>query len=103
MSRILSCYDRSIFEISDHFIKVIFPFSQSIEEGNTANGDNNGDNNDEKQILSLVAKSPYITAREMSVLTGFSTRKISRIIRNMREAGTITRMGSSRKGYWKIQ
>ena len=29
MSRILKYYDRDIFEISDHFIKVVFPFCLS--------------------------------------------------------------------------
>ena len=47
-------------------------------------------------------KEPDITARQMSEQTGFSTRKISRIIRNLRESGQIVRMGSSRKGYWKV-
>lgn len=32
MSRILKYYDRDIFEISDHFIKVVFPFSLSIRK-----------------------------------------------------------------------
>ena len=48
MSRILKYYDKGIFEISDHFIKVIFPFYLSEDEANTANGDNNGDNSDER-------------------------------------------------------
>lgn len=33
---------------------------------------------------------------------GMSTRKISRIIKELRESEIITRMGSSRKGYWKV-
>lgn len=38
MSRILQSYDRSIFEISDHFIKAIFPFSLSANDEIVANG-----------------------------------------------------------------
>lgn len=117
MSRILKYYDKNIFEISDHFIKVIFPFYLSENEennvigdnngNNTAigdnNGDNNGDNRDEREIMALLAKKPYITAKEMSMQTGFSTRKISRIMRNLRETGRIVRVGSPRKGYWEIK
>ena len=51
----------------------------------------------------LLAKKPYITAKEMSMQTGFSTRKISRIMRDLREAGKIVRVGSSRKGYWEMK
>ena len=101
MSRILRHYDKSIFEISEHFVKVIFPFF--ILEENMAHGDNNGDNNGVRDLLALLEKDPYITAKEMSMYTGFSTRKISRIMRELRETGRIVRVGSPRKGYWKIK
>ena len=103
MSRILRYYDKSIFEISEHFVKVIFPFFILEEEENIANGDNNGDNNGVRELFALLEKDPYITAREMSMYTGFSTRKISRIIRELRETGRIVRVGSPRKGYWEIK
>lgn len=111
MSRILKYYDKGIFEISDHFIKVIFPFYLSEDKENIANGDKTGDNNgdktgdnsDETEIMALLAQKPFITAKEISVQTGFSTRKISRIIRELRETDKIVRVGSPRKGYWIIK
>lgn len=107
MSRILQSYDRSIFEISDHFIKVIFPFSLPVDDENVAIGDNNGDisgdnQSDSNKVLLLLEKEPDITAKKMSEQTGMSTRKISRIIRELRESEMIIRIGSSRKGYWEI-
>ena len=103
MSRILRFYDKSIFEISDHFIKVVFPFSAPNENEIIANGDNNGDNNgDENRVLLLLEKEPNLTAKKISEQTGFSTRKISRIIKSLRETGKIIRVGSARKGYWKV-
>ena len=106
MSRILQSYDSDIFEISDHFIKVIFPFSLSAND-NVAIGDNNGDINgdnrsDRNKVLVLLEEKSGITAKEMSEQTGLSTRKISRIIRELRESEVIIRMGSNRKGHWKI-
>ena len=106
MSRILQSYNRDIFEISDHFIKVIFPFSLSAND-NVAIGDNNGDINgdnrsDRNKVLVLLEEKPGITAKEMSEQTGLSTRKISRIIRELRESEVIIRMGSNRKGHWEI-
>ncbi len=104
MSRILRFYNTDIFEISEHFIKVIFPFSSPNANRNIANGDKNGDNSgDEKRVLLLLEKEPDITAKRLSEKTGFSTRKISRIIRNLREEERITRIGSARKGYWQIK
>ena len=47
MSRILGAYDKTIFEISEHFIKVIFPFSWVEQKKdmikNKLNGDENGE------------------------------------------------------------
>ncbi|MCI9419886.1 MAG: HTH domain-containing protein [Eubacterium sp.] len=95
MSRILRFYDKSIFEISDYFIKVVFPFSVPNENEIIANGDEN-------RVLLLLEKEPNFTAKKISEQTGFSTRKISRIIKSLRETGKIIRVGSARKGYWKV-
>ena len=69
MSRILQSYDRSIFEISDHFIKAIFPFSLSANDEIVANRDNNGDISGENQsdrdkVLLLLKEEPDITAKK---------------------------------------
>lgn len=80
MSRILKAYDKNIYEISEHFIKVIFPFS-SEKGSNIASEEFIGDDNgDEIKILLLLEKEPDITAKRISEKTGFSTRKVSRII-----------------------
>ena len=103
MSRILRYYNKDIFEISEHYIKVSFPFFTPNENENIANGDKNGDNDgDENKILRLLEKEPDITAKRLSEKTGFSTRKISRVIRKLREEERIMRIGSARKGYWMI-
>lgn len=103
MSRILHAYDKNIFEISEHFVKVSFPFSKPKKQPIIANGDESGDDNgDENKILEILKSNPYITAKNMSQQSGISTRKISRIIKYLRETGKIVRVGSDRKGYWKI-
>lgn len=105
MSRILKTYDRNIFEISEHYIKVIFPFfraEESIVIGDESGDESGDENGDEMMILLVLKKEPDITAKRISEKTGFSTRKISRIIKGLRESGKIIRVGSDRKGYWKI-
>jgi predicted HTH transcriptional regulator len=69
-----------------------------------ANGDDNGDDNDdETRVLNLLRSEPAITARKMSEMLGVSPRKISRIIKSLRETGKIVRIGSDRKGYWEMK
>lgn len=111
MSRILKVYDKNIFQISDHFIKVVFPFADGMTLENTAtahkaggkNGSKNGGNSQDKErVMKLMKNVPEITVNELSDQTGMSTRKISRIIKELRESKKISRIGSARKGYWKI-
>lgn len=99
MSRILKAYDKDIFEISEHFIKVTFPFFKE-ENSIFCNGDENGDEN---KVISILRERPEITANALSQELGCSTRKISRIIKKLREGGKIKRVGSDRKGYWEIR
>lgn len=103
MSRILDAYDRTIFEISEHFIKVVFPFSLVDQKNDIITKSLHGDENgDDRKVILVLEKDPEITAKKMSEKLGFSTRKISRIMQKLRESGKITRIGSDRKGYWKI-
>lgn len=106
MSRILKSYDKSIFQISEHFIKAVFPFAKSFNNNRTVRGDvigsDNGDVNGNDVVLKLIVNQPTITANELSRESSFSTRKISRIVKELKESGKITRIGSDRKGYWQI-
>lgn len=104
MSRILKVYDKSIFNISGHFIKVEFPFSVPKDNKIIAIGDEIGDDNgDENKVLEVLRMNPAITAKKLSGTINMSPRKISRIIKGLREKGIIVRVGSDRKGYWEIK
>ena len=111
MSRILSVYDRDIFHISEHFIKVEFPFPAqqpvSIIANNDDGGDDNGnDNGDEKtdelRALEILRHNPNITAKLMAKQMNISPRKVSRIIKSLKEQKKIVREGSDRKGFWRV-
>lgn len=107
MSRILSVYDKGIFDISEHFIKVEFPFSMLKETPIIVSGNDNGnesgnDRTGKEILLEILAKEPSITAKTMANKTGMSARKIARIMRQLREDEVIVRVGSDRKGYWEI-
>ena len=103
MSRILKAYPKDIFEISEHFIKVVFPIENAQEMPAIANGDINGDiNGDAEKVFKLLSEKPGITAKEMEAVLGFSGRKISRIMKELKNKGKIVRIGSNKTGYWKI-
>lgn len=97
MSRILKAYDRNIFDISDHFIKVTFFFTES----NTGAGDNTGDNI-AKKILMVLQTNSQITEKQISAVLGISPRSVSRFIKQLKDNRQIRRIGSARKGYWEI-
>ena len=85
MSRILKEYDKSIFHISEHFIKVEFPFSLPKDNIIIANGDDNGneigdDDSEMMKVLGLLEENASITAKQMSEQMDISTRKVSRLI-----------------------
>lgn len=107
MSRILRAYPKDIFEISEHFIKVVFPVEKAQEIPIIANGNENGNdsgnvNDIENKLLLILQQKPNATARELSLALEISTRKVARLIKMLKEAGRISRVGSDRKGYWKI-
>lgn len=109
MSRILKAYDRAVFQISDHFIKAVFPFDETLRVGNTANGDKNGGKNggkngvdEARKVMKLMLDNPEITVNELSIRLEISSRKMSRIIKELRESGKIVRIGSTRKGLWQV-
>ena len=100
MSRILKVYDKSIFHISEHFIKIEFPFSLPKQTNIITIGNDIGNDNLETlKVLDILEKNSSITAKQMNI----SPRKVSRLIKKLKENGKIIRIGSDRKGYWKIQ
>ena len=112
MSRILKVYDKSIFSISEHFIRVEFPFSvpkgissaDNNDVGNVSNNVSNvSDNDAEHRVLEFLRQEPTATGRGMAAELGISDRQVWRILKKLRENGTILRIGTTRKGYWEVK
>lgn len=111
MSRILSAYDRDVFNISANFVRVIFYFDE--QENDRANDSVNDRVNDsvndsaeniskEQVILRLIADQPTITINRMSEKTGLSASTINRYLKKLREAGKIKRQGADKNGKWHV-
>jgi len=55
-----------------------------------------------KEILNYLKNNPNLTAQELAKMLNKTTRTIERNIKELREKGIITRLGSDKTGSWKI-
>lgn len=72
-------------------------------------GDNKGDiKNDDKYtpnelaLINLIISDGTITTVEMAERTNISRKSVSAIIKKLKELGIVYRLGSKKKGQWKI-
>ena len=56
----------------------------------------------QKTILELISKNPYITTTELSKFVGISTRKIKENTAKLKDKKILKRVGHSTSGYWEI-
>ncbi|MBQ4597503.1 MAG: HTH domain-containing protein [Methanocorpusculum sp.] len=57
----------------------------------------------EDKILEYIKQNPEITQKELTDILGISDRQIRKTILLLKENNIIIRVGSSRKGYWKLE
>ncbi len=103
--------DQEAFDIHDTYINVIIPFNKKV--ANTIptgknDGKNDGKNlsdeltDNEKRILLELINNPSIPYDTLVVELGISRRTVSRVFVSLVEKGFIERIGTNKKGYWKI-
>ena len=56
----------------------------------------------ERAILSLLAEDPAYTYTLLAQKLAVSRKTVSQRIKSLKEKGIIQRIGSEKKGYWKI-
>ena len=56
----------------------------------------------EQKLLSLIARSPHISAREMAASLGITQRQCERILATLKQQQRIRRSGSNKSGYLEI-
>lgn len=59
-------------------------------------------NEKEIQVLTLIRKDNYCTKEKLIETTSISSRSIDRIISSLKNKGLLTRVGSNKSGYWKV-
>lgn len=95
---------KSVSFESDMLISTVtYPLASTKYSRNAGeNSGENGENNDENKVLEIIRKAPNITQPQIAIQTGFSTRKVNRIIASLRKKEIITRVGKTKGGHWEI-
>lgn len=79
---------------------VEYPLASRLDNRHV--GEKNGENGDKKAILEAIKENSFITQPKLAEITGFSQRKVNRIIASLRESGKIKRIGKTKGGHWEI-
>ena len=98
LSRILRVYDRSVFEFTQSFTVVTFPFEKAFIS--SSNGEINGEI---KLLLNVIRAHPDVTIPKLVELTGKSKNTVFRILKRCQADGFLWREGSRKDGRWIVK
>ena len=56
----------------------------------------------EEKVLNEIIKNPNITQIDLSNIIGITRRTIVNVLHSLKDKNLIERIGSNKKGYWKI-
>lgn len=110
--KIVSKYGRDSIRIEKNRVIVTIPFNkidavqddesnivQTIDEKKAINSLNSS----QKSIVRYMRDNPNVTIGRLIKITHLSESGISKNIRILKDLGIIERIGSDRKGYWKVK
>ncbi len=93
-----------LFDISEHFISVRFPFNKeavSILDEQTSGGVGKSDMNlsdNARLVLQIIKQDGTLTQKEIAEQSLLSTRSVQRAMKELRDNGVIAREGSDKNG-----
>lgn len=100
--RILNKYDKSVFVFSPNFIKVSIPFKNQRIENKIENKIDIKISTRQKSIIKLIKNNVNITQDQIAIELGVSRFTIIRELKLLEEKGVVSREGSNKTGFWKI-
>lgn len=105
--QITKVYGRDAFEFRENSIVVTIPFDKLDTKVGDKAGDKVGDktkklNPTRQRIMEEIRNNPNITQPQLISLIGIGRTAIQNNITFLRENGYIERVGSNKKGYWKV-
>ena len=98
--RILSKYDESIFTFSSNFIKVSIPFNKQKNSSNSNETSTKNVSKRQLKIMELIKEN--LTQDEIADKLGVSRFTVIRDIKLLEQNGFLSRVGSNKTGFWKI-
>lgn len=57
---------------------------------------------EERQVTDLLRKDSGYTTTMLAEMLGISRKTVSKRLKSLKDKGIIERVGSDRKGYWKL-
>lgn len=97
---IVDKYGKDAFDINENHITVKIPFAfiPSMKQV-----DLKGLSPTYVKVLMALKNNPTFTIKDVSLYCGISTSRVSVIIKNLKEANKLERVGSNKDGYWLVK
>lgn len=113
MERIMKVYDKSNFEFLPNFLRINFYFDKNVMEylgkneqettqNTTQNTTQKKMTETQQKIVELIKEKPTITQKQIAEITRLTPDGVKYNIKELKKLNIIERVGSDRKGYWKI-
>ena len=120
MNRILDKYPQDIFNFSENFLEVCFPFAEGYIESHERVPGGKGESSSDGLTDSLSGKrresvgktsgkiidacrdNPSITIPELAKLIGITERSVQRNIQKLQLNNLLHRVGGRKEGYWEV-
>lgn len=103
--KISEVYGKNAFSFRENSIVVTIPFEKvgiiTEKVGNKSAG-KSGMNERRQRILKEMRDNPNVTAKELHNMLGISETAVDNNISFLKSNGYIERVGSKKKGYWKV-
>lgn len=96
---IVSKYGKQAFDISDNFITVTIPFSESKE---AIKKDTNDISITQNKVLELIKSNSNLTISQITNTLNLGQTTINNALKQLKKLGYIERIGSNKTGYWKV-
>lgn len=100
-----------VFEDAGDFTVVLKRSKKSVVGGGQKDGQKDGQKSGQKQpdemtsadkILNCIRENPSVTRNELVQIVGISSSAIQKHINNLKEKGSIRRIGGDRGGHWEV-
>lgn len=82
-----------VFSVVNNLLEVSFSINNKTK----------GETKGETKIIAVIQENPFVTKLELAALCNLSLSGIEWNIRKLKERGVLERVGSTKKGYWRIK